>query len=88
MSVSYGNKDVAELDAVSEAGDRWLRHLEPELAGLAETTVVVINVETGEYVTAATRLGGLDRFEARFGKSTPGFMHEIGRPVFIGGGVV
>jgi hypothetical protein len=86
MSVTYVNQVPAEV--ISDAGDLWLKRLEPELAQLAETTVVVINLETGEYITAATRLGGLDRFEERFGKSAPGFMHEIGRPVFIGGGVV
>ena len=88
MSVSYSNQDAYEPGSISEAGDRWLQQLELELSKLAETTVVVINVLTGEYITAATRLGGLDRFEERFGKSAPGFMHEIGRPVFIGGGVV
>jgi hypothetical protein len=88
MSVSYLNQDAPELGLISDSGEIWLKRLEPELAQLAETTVVVINVETGEYVVAATRLGGLDRFEERFGKSAPGFMHEIGRPVFIGGGVV
>jgi hypothetical protein len=88
MPVSSANQVASEVDAISDAGDRWLARLEPELSQLTETTVVVINIETGEYVIAATRLGGLDRFEERFGKSTPGFMHEIGRPVFIGGGVV
>lgn len=78
----------AGLDAAGKAGDDWLQRLEPVLAQLKETTVVAINVESGEYITAPTRLDALDRFEERFGKSAVGFMHEIGRPVFIGGGIV
>jgi hypothetical protein len=78
----------AGLAAAGKAGNRWLQHWEQEIATLAETTVIAINVESGEYITAPTRLDAMDRFEERFGKTTVGFMHEIGRPVFVGGGIV
>jgi hypothetical protein len=89
MATTSINIDTrAGLEEAGRAGNDWLQRLEPVLTQLKETTVVAINLESGEYITAPTRLDALDRFEERFGKFAIGFMHEIGRPVFIGGGIV
>ena len=74
---------------VGDEGRYWLKKLEHDLAKLPVGTAVVINIVNGEYVTASTRLGAMDLFDQKFGTNTTfGFVHEIGRPVFIGGGVV
>ena len=74
---------------VGDEGRYWLKKLEPELAKLPIGTAVVINIVNGEYVTAPTRLGAMDLFDQKFGTDTTfGFVHEIGRPVYVGGGVV
>lgn len=43
-----------------------LDELQPTLCKLAPGTVVVIDLVTGEFVTAPSRLEGLDAFEQRF----------------------
>jgi hypothetical protein len=79
----------ARSEFVGNEGDYWLQKLETELAKLPLYTVVVINVANGEFVTAGSRLEAMDKFDQRYGENTTfGFVHEIGRPVLIGGGVV
>jgi hypothetical protein len=74
------------LQATVRQGKAWVDKLEPELRALPKGTVVVINCATGEYVTAESRLAGMDRFEERFG-DVAGYLHEIGGGLFIGGGI-
>lgn len=69
-------------------GERWLTALEPELSKLTKGTVIVINVATGEYETGQNQHEALRAYHARFGfNQTIGWVHEIGREIFIGGGV-
>jgi hypothetical protein len=77
----------ARNEFVSNEGDYWLNRLAPELAKLPDGTALMINVVNGEYVTAPTRLEAMDKFDQKFGVNvTFGFLHQIGRPIFIGGG--
>ena len=65
-----------------KALDRVLEALEsPGLRELPAGTFVVINVETGEYVTAATLMDATTCFLERFPKTT-GFAHRLGEPLF------
>lgn len=95
---SAANNSVPELEPercrarsefVANEGDYWLNRLAPELEKLPDGTALVINVVNGEYVTAPTRLEAMDKFDQKFGVNTTfGFLHQIGRPIFIGGGGV
>ncbi len=79
----------ARNEFVSKEGNYWLKRLASELAKLPDGTALVINVVNGEYVTAPTRLEAMDKFDQKFGVNTTfGFIHQIGRPIFIGGGGV
>ncbi len=74
--------------AVQE-GKRWREEKSDEFAALATGTVVAINVVNGGYVTASRDLEALDKFQQTFGKGTTlAYVFEVGRPVFIGGGIV
>jgi hypothetical protein len=70
-----------------ERGEAWIKELSQELKNLPRGTVIVINCDTGEYVSAASRLDALRKFQERFG-NIPGWMHEIGGGLFVGGGIV
>jgi hypothetical protein len=71
-----------------QQGERWRQELAAEFAGLTDGTVVMINVVNGRYVTAASRIEAMNKFDQLFGKGTTlGFSFEVGRLVFIGGGI-
>ena len=73
--------------AVQE-GERWRQEKAAELEALPAGTVVVINVVNGKYVTASSDLEAMDKFHQTFGKGTTlSYSFEVGRPVFIGGGI-
>jgi hypothetical protein len=78
--------DPETLESTVREGKAWLEKLEPELEMLPKGTVVVINCATGEYITAESRLAGLNKFQDRFG-DVSGYLHEIGGGLFIGGGL-
>jgi hypothetical protein len=78
----------ASTTAVAAAGKAWAARKAAEFAALPFGTVVMIDIASGDYVTAADRLAAADRFHARFGRATTqGYSFEVGRPVFIGGGI-
>ena len=82
-------RSSARVEFIGQEGDYWLKKHAAEFAALPAGTAVVINIVNGEYVTATTRLAAMDKFDQKFGTDTTfGFVHEIGRPVFVGGGVV
>ena len=71
-----------------EQGKRWQEEKAAEFAALPVGTVVMINVVNGSYVTASNRIEAMDKFDQTFGKHTTlAFSFEVGRPVFIGGGI-
>ena len=75
-----------ELETTARLGRAWLERLQPQLEHLPKGTVVVVNCATGEYVTAESRISGIDKFQDRFG-NVAGWLHEIGGGIFIGGGI-
>ena len=73
--------------AVQE-GKRWRQEKAAEFDALPVGTVVMINVVNGSYVTAQDRLAAMDKFHQTFGNGTTlAYSFEVGRPVFIGGGI-
>ena len=84
--------DIAEsrsrTEAAGEAGAAWLEKKRAELALLPIGTVVVIDVETGEYVTGKTRLEAMDAYDSKIGPHRWGFVHQVGRKTFLGGGLM
>jgi hypothetical protein len=72
----------------SQEGKRWCEDKRAELAALKAGTVVALNVVNGSYVTAVSDIEAMDRFQQTFGKGTTlAYVFEIGRPVFVGGGI-
>jgi hypothetical protein len=72
----------------SQEGKRWCVDKRAEFAELQVGTVVALNVVNGSFVTAASDLEAMERFQQTFGKGTTlAYVFEIGRPVFIGGGI-
>ena len=78
----------AQTAFAGEQGQRWKEEKAAEFAALRIGTVVMINVVNGHYVTAQNRIEAMDKFDQKFGKGTTlAFSFEVGRPVFIGGGI-
>ncbi|MFM2422719.1 MAG: hypothetical protein RL291_1249 [Pseudomonadota bacterium] len=50
----------------------------PHAASLPRGTVIVLNCETGDYVSAATEAEALDTFGARFGWGVSCVVHVVG----------
>jgi hypothetical protein len=67
--------------------EAWLKELESELEKLPSGTILVINCESGEYVTGETHIDAIHRFQREY-QNARGWMHEIGGGFFIGGGIV
>ena len=78
----------ARSEEIAKAGERWLEEKRAEIDRLAVGTVVVIDVATGEYITAATRIEAMDEYDRRIGPDRPGFIHQVGRRIFLGGGLL
>jgi hypothetical protein len=85
------NRDLAQARAraafTGEQGRLWLVKMQAEIAALAQGTVVVIDIVTGEYVTAKTWLEAHLVFTQRFGPSALGFTRHVGERTLIGGGI-
>jgi uncharacterized membrane-anchored protein len=84
-------RDLAQARAravfTSEQGQLWLAKKQAEIDALAKGTVVVIDIVTGDYVTAKTWLEAHPAFTQRFGSSALGFTHHVGERTFVGGGI-
>ena len=77
----------AHNEAAGQAGKRWVTEKAAELARLPAGTVVVIDVETGAYVTGETAIEAMDAYDRTIGPDRTGYVHRIGRPTFLGGGL-
>jgi len=83
----YERRRAATQFAV-EQGKRWKEEKATEFAALPVGTVVMINVVNGNYVTAGSDLEAMDKFDQTFGKGTTlAYSFQVGRPIFIGGGI-
>lgn len=78
----------SRIEAIGAAGKRWIAAKANELAKLPQGTVVLIDIETGDYVTARTYIAAQDEFDRRFGPDRTAYEHQIGRSIFLGGGLL
>lgn len=78
---------VARTSISLEDAERWKKHHAEAFSRLSDGTTVIINMATGDYVTADTWFAAHDAFDAPFGtENHPGFSFTVGRPIFVGGG--
>jgi hypothetical protein len=85
MAITEAERATLEAKAtrVCEIGEAQFQKLLPCLSHLAQQNYVIINVETGEFVTAATALEADDEYERRFGDAS-GYSRCIGGFVQLG----
>lgn len=78
----------ARAEFAGEEAERWKRHHAATLSALPIGTTVVIDLSTGEFVTANSWQEADAAFEQRFGTlDRLSHSYTIGRPIFIGGGL-
>lgn len=88
MTVLEHERSRALTDFAVEQGERWRQEKAAEFKSLPIGTAVMLNVVNGKYVTGATRIEVMDKFDQAFGKGvTIGYSFKIGRPTFVGGGI-
>lgn len=86
-SIDHASVSQERLNEIGRAGERWKAHHAEAFAALPDGTGVIINVETGEFVTGKDWHAAYGAFELRYGGNRPpSFSFVVGRPVFIGGG--
>ena len=75
------------INEICDKGEAWKKTHANKYKELAAGTSVIIEVTTGEFVTARSRLAAHDAFASRFPNSTSqGYAFDVNRPVFVGGG--
>ena len=87
MSARDLDQARARSEFSCEQGQLWIEKKKAEIDAIPRGTVVVIDIVTGEYVTAKTWLEAHPLFVQRFGSSALGFVHHVGERTFVGGGI-
>ena len=88
MPLDDHDRSRAQTEFAVAQGKRWRETKAAELDALPVGTVVMFNVVNGEYVIASDRLEAIDKFHQKYGRGvTVGYSFEVGRPVFVGGGI-
>ena len=65
-----------------------MQHHQSALDALPSGTAVIIDIGTGAFVTGSTPEEADAAFRRQFGlEERPSYSFEIGRPIFIGGGL-
>ena len=78
----------ARLDYIGSEGRRWQQVHAEAFAKLAPGTSVIIDVASGEYVTALDWHQARAAFRQRFGETgRTSFSFDVDRPIFLGGGL-
>jgi hypothetical protein len=77
----------ARAEQHNAVADRWLEENAAFVAALSTGTVLIINVATGDHVVGPSSTDAMLAFRAKFGTEAWGWMHRIGCPIFIGGGL-
>ena len=68
-------------------GEEWRSAKLAAFSGLPAGTTVMIELESGAFVTGKTWLEAHDAFKHRFGPAAFGYTFTVDRPLFIGGGI-
>jgi hypothetical protein len=77
----------ARAERHNAVADRWLADNAAFVASLSTGTVVIINIATGDFVVGPSAADAKAAFRAKFGTEAGGWLHRIGHPLFIGGGL-
>ena len=72
----------ADTASTGKAGAAMFEELRPRLEQLKlpSETVVIINIETGEFVTGATMVEAIDSYRTKWGLETRGYTRRIAGP--------
>jgi hypothetical protein len=68
-------------------GEAWLGTHQTIVATLPVGTILAVNLADGRYVTAANGVAAMSQFETQFGKDAWAWVHEVGVPITLGGGL-
>jgi hypothetical protein len=77
----------AELEAIGRFGEEWLSQNQRLIAELSTRTVVAVRVPDGDFVVGATFVEASQTFHDRFGIQARAWLHRVGVPLRIGGGL-
>ena len=76
------------LALIATEAERWKRHHAEALSKLAVGTSVIIDIATGEYVTAENWHKAQEAYDHKFGPAPRMcFAFDVDRPIFTGGGL-
>ena len=80
---------MASLDeaALRSFGERWIGRHRAFINSLPNGTVLAVDMTSEECVSAASGLEAMDKFEAAFGGEAVAWVHEVGIPISLGGGL-
>jgi hypothetical protein len=90
VTTAAGNAELPPMPSVTELIDferAWSAKNRALLDSLPRGTAVAVNMANGEYITAPNGLIAMDLFEARYGTGVWAWVHEVGVPITIGGGL-
>jgi hypothetical protein len=77
----------ARAERHNALADRWMEDNASVVASCPVGTVLIINVATGGHITGSSATEAKVAFRAKFGTDASGWLHRIGHPLFIGGGL-
>lgn len=75
------------VQSVREFGDRWLDQHRSIVASLPIGAVLAVDMDSSRHVVAVSGLAAMDLFEATFGLNAVAWVHEVGVPISLGGGL-
>lgn len=78
--------EQARIDKIGHEAERWLAVHEDAFSAMERGTTVVIDMASGDYVSAADWHDAQELFDRRFGEGVPSFTFTVGEPTFVGGG--
>ena len=84
QSVSISSLDAEEIAAF---GSRWLAAHKAQVSAMPTGTGLAVDMSSGKYVSASNCLSAMDLFEETFGLQAIAWVHEVGVPISLGGGL-
>ena len=72
---------------ICDRGEAWRKIHADRFKDFIAGTYVIIEVASGEYVSAETWHLANESFKQKFGPGKFGYSFDVDRPIFIGGGI-
>lgn len=79
--------DSVSTESLLAFSELWLARHRSIVRSLGIGTVLAVDLGSGMYVTATSTLVAMDRFEEAFSTERAAWVHEVGVPVTLGGGL-